>query len=544
MNKLYKSLLGIWVLVIFLSSCYDDLGSYNYKEINDIEVKLPSVVKVTLPIAGAVPCELKPEIKRSQSGGEENLSFLWRKEVNTGRGMAWQIFSKERNYKIWVKASDVEQVRVRFEVIDTVTHISACQNVEIRKVLPFSAVWFVLQEVNGKAVLGSADVSGEKVIIDKDIRRTLLGGAVDQAPESVEGTPRFILGYPNYSESNTPRIPVVEIFTDQGGYMLDGTKLNVKYDYEQLLFTRLNTGIKVKPEFAKADYGEIIINDGTFWHANSDGYSVFYPVKLDKEVGETYRATHAVASYRRGGAVVYDAQNKCFLYYDNRRLDLDKNTAMRIRGGNYGLYNVDDPALTQLTLLGNLFSYPNKFDPNHIDVDEMLYMGTNISNDFDPSTKAIAIGRKGEMLKIYEISFDGYYAKKSAICPAYSEFKPEGISNSWSLAASAKYDRTFFYASGNKIYRVDLNRKIPKQFLIYTHPEAGVQFSCLKFRSERICTMELVDDENFISDKQSSDLGVAVTYPDGKYGVLELRLTDGGLLANEENGKVAVNEYK
>lgn len=540
MNRIFGKLLALCAVIILSTGCYEDLGSYQYEDINDISVTLPELVRVTLPPAGAVQCELKPEIKRTQSDNEDNLSFVWRKEVDTGKGREWREFSNERDYKFWVTAEETQQVKLRFEATDTITGVSDCQDVMIWKVQPFSAMWFVLQDVDNKSVLGSVDVSADNAVVDTDIRKTIMGDAADAPTEQLQGSPRFIMGYPNYGTGAGLYGSVVEVFTDEGGYMLDGTRLNVKYNYSQLLFAQQNAGLILKPEYAKADYGEVIINDGTFWHANSDGYSVFYPVKLDETAGETYKATHAVASFRRGGAVVYDALNKRFLYYDNRTLDGNISLAMRIRGGSYELYNINDTKLPKLKLINELNGYPNKFNPNSVEVDEMLYMGTN--QDELGNTKAISIGRSGGSLKIYEISFDGYHDKGSSFCPGYSEFAPEGTPDSWSFAASANFERIFFYASGNKIFRVDMNRTIPKQYVVYSHPDERVVFSKLKFKSERVCSMNFVEGE-YVSNNQFSDLGVAVKYPNGEYGLLELKLNNSGVIAKKENGEKAVAEH-
>ena len=104
------------------------------------------------------------------------------------------------------------------------------------------------------------------------------------------------------------------------------------------------------------------------------------------------------------------------------------------------------------------------------------------------------------------------------------------------MATSAYFDRMFYYAVGNKIYRADLTRSTPRSYEIYAHPDPSVRITRLKFRSQR-------EDRWDISGV--SYLGGVAEYPDGNCSMLEMKLTAAGEIDKEEGTKdLMVYEFK
>jgi len=60
--SLTNALLFIPIIMgLLLGACYDDLGNYNYKEINELTVVLPEVVEVVVANKDSVKVVLRPE---------------------------------------------------------------------------------------------------------------------------------------------------------------------------------------------------------------------------------------------------------------------------------------------------------------------------------------------------------------------------------------------------------------------------------------------------------------------------------------------------
>ena len=79
MNNKIKNLLLIVSIAFSLTSCYEDLGNYDYHEINELEIGIP-MTSVRLPKVGeTAEVEIIPEISQTILQNEEHLEYLWEK---------------------------------------------------------------------------------------------------------------------------------------------------------------------------------------------------------------------------------------------------------------------------------------------------------------------------------------------------------------------------------------------------------------------------------------------------------------------------------
>ena len=62
--KINSFLLGSLLLLL---GCYDDKGSYNYHDINEINIELPATVNVRLSKEEAVPVSIEPKLSQTIS---------------------------------------------------------------------------------------------------------------------------------------------------------------------------------------------------------------------------------------------------------------------------------------------------------------------------------------------------------------------------------------------------------------------------------------------------------------------------------------------
>ena len=78
------------IMGLLLGACYDDLGNYNYKEINELTVVLPEVVEVVVANKDSVKVVLRPEVKQSAREDNGNLTYLWRQKCPSGPIISWE----------------------------------------------------------------------------------------------------------------------------------------------------------------------------------------------------------------------------------------------------------------------------------------------------------------------------------------------------------------------------------------------------------------------------------------------------------------------
>lgn len=518
-------------------ACYDDLGNYDYQEINELEVELPEVVEVVVPTKDSVEIVLQPEVKQITREDNGNLVYLWRRKEGTGASV-WKECGWEKDYLVWVKSRTTEDVCFRLSVTDTILGITTYREVTLKMVNPLENAWFVLQNQVGKSVLGVVDGTGQGATVRNNIYEYLFG-----AEEEIPGKPVALEVNPSLSPGKLETMTVLYLLTDEGGRMMNSRTLETIYDYKEML---LGLESNAEPEFVKADQGELIIDGGKMWYATWSEYSIFYPIKLAEEVGTDYYLTNAFLTVNHQ-VIAYDRIHNCFLWYD--RWDNPPTLyGETVRNGEIQYYDINGASNRAcLKRIAEEPNFPNVFSPDNIGKQKILFMGVHSFAGLGASMKGIAVGRKEGSMQwnIYEFSNDGLYYGDRSRCSAYYTFMPSvGNEDSWQFASSCYFNNIFFYASDNKVYRVDLNSFVPLETMIYEYPDPSSRITKMKFRHDRIAEMNLDwGTMIMITEDQPYWLGLAVEHVDKTASLVDMRLKSSGEVL-KENGKQKVYEYK
>ncbi len=528
---------GIILLVLLVgNACYDDLGNYDYQEINELTIVLPEVMEVAVPMEDSVEVVITPEVRQLSRADNENLKYLWRKKEGAA-SLTWAAYNEGKDLHLWIKSRATEPLSFRFAVTDTVLGITSYKEIVLKMLNPLENAWFVLQEQEGKTVLGAVDGSGPGALVKPDIYRELLG-----AGKVITGEPRALTVIPNLQPGKVETMTVVDLLTSEGGMMMDSRTLETIYDYREMLL-----GLKgaANPQYVKADRGELVIDNGKMWFAAWSEYSVFYPVKLDESIGTDYELTQAMILLS-DQVIAYDRLHQCFLWY-NRWDNPSTLYGEAIRNGGLQYYDVEGSRnRARLKLVGNIPEHPNQFDPDQLNGRKVLFMGVHSFAGIGASQKgmAIACGEGSRQLDLYEFSNDGLYTGDRPRCSAYYKFVPSmGDENSWQFATSCFYNNVFFYASGNEVFRVDLNSFVPLETKIYEYPDPAARIVKMKFRHERFAQMSLNwGSMNVVTEDQPYWLGLAVEHADGKASIVEMRLKPSGEVLKED-GIAKIYEY-
>lgn len=155
-------------------SCYEDKGDYDYHEINEVTISLQKTMDVTVPHEGSVTVTLSPEITQSMRDGDEGLVCEWRKREGTD-SFVWKVCGDEKILKVSVPSRSTDNLYYRFAAKDSETGVTTYAEISLRMVNPLENAWFVLQDVDGRTVVGAVDGSGETAAIHRDIYAYLKG---------------------------------------------------------------------------------------------------------------------------------------------------------------------------------------------------------------------------------------------------------------------------------------------------------------------------------------------------------------------------------
>lgn len=541
MKKIYY--LFSLLLALSLASCYDDLGNYDYNDINDIEIKMPKSYFVKIPLADSTLVTIPVSYTQLQYNSTANLRYEW--SMKKGDARDWTVCGTDSALTFAIYPDDPANIYLRVAVTDTNLGIVSYGEVTVVLQHAFDPCWFVLQDIDNRAVLGAADGKESAVTVTQNVYKAY-------TKKEIQGKPLF-LGLDVYHSvgditSITPTdIPMLEVFTDDQILILDGGNLTEElYTYDRMLLNKLIKGEKdFHPWFATGEKnGECIIDNGEFWFAFDDGCSIYYPVKTFDD--SEYSATKACLSYFRGVKFVFDNLNKRFLTYQNDNVTGMWNTHKRISADkNYALYDPNNETANgaRLKLVGQSSFAENLFDPDNIGADkQLIYMGP-VSDTDEPDILSVALNGSNTVYA-YELSAKAIMGtdKESPYCSGYWEIVPDEpiIGKDVHVASSGEFDRMFFLAAGNKIYRVDLNRTVPVMFEIYEAPE-NMTITNLRFRSDRVdvgyATEDMGPDDPLIMNEYPMWLGAVISDEAGNCSIVDMKLNRAGDISTDVNTK-------
>ena len=508
------------------TGCYDDKGDYDYHDVNMMAIVIPEM-KVRMPKEEAVEISIIPEISQTLEQNEENLVFQWKKTIEgkkagSDRLSDYKDYSVGKECKVTVEPYESENIGLMLVITDKKNGTTWYQIGEVAIIRPLNPCWFVLQEKEGKGVLGAIEGTPEGYYVYPDVFKSELNQSFP-----LEGKPLAVSARKNYGDSFLSSMlgffgfkvsPALMVVTDRGLALLTPSTLITRYPSNKILFEPAGKGEPLNIEFYKmSTHGELFVNSGKAYCAPMDGFCVPFSVKKESE----FPAISAYGSYG-GGFLFFDSESHRFLsasipgYYDYMMNQATQN----IR--NYGTKWSDQKPVSTYSMSdeSNLFD-PDVIDPS-LEIHDIV-TGGNWGN----FAYAIASPRNGKELTVFKFSAQD----EDPICAArYTIALPSEVNvETAKFAASYAYTANLiFMTSGNKLYRIDLDRGRAIELYTYeTDPSA--QIVALKFKDS-----ESVREEDDDEETLGMSLGLGINTAD-KGVVVELQLTVAGDVSREEN---------
>lgn len=153
-----------------MTACYDDLGNYNYTELNDVSIDSINSQQWYERYTYVDTLKIEPVLKLALGGTEEHLEFEWKlipihdrynsDSIPVEEQQAGYLIGRERNlaYPLKEKPGDYAGF---FYVKDTQTGISYKSDFYVRLRTSVSEGWMLLCEDAGKARLDVISYTGE-----------------------------------------------------------------------------------------------------------------------------------------------------------------------------------------------------------------------------------------------------------------------------------------------------------------------------------------------------------------------------------------------
>ena len=529
MNIKIQSGLLLAALPLMLGGCYEDKGNYDYHEINDIVITT-SEYSYTTPKEGMTnTVVIAPTITQTMTTGT----------------LSWEVVGHEPTYTLTVTSSDTQPIVLRLAVTDTTLDIITYEEITVKPIFKFNQSWFLLQNIDGQAVLGCVDGEGNARESTQDVYKRETGASLAGSPIG--------LGMHNFLRTSAvtelePNYDIMlGVFTSSNPYILKGATLeNHKYDYWRLLYEKKVKGdMTANPQIMKGDRKNFaIVDNGKLWYALPDELALMYPIKLSDKLGggDNYQVK-GVSFSSSSQCLIYDATGNRFLTYSNTALGEGYNTRKRIVNGGTSQYDAylseSDANRTEKIEPIEAGSVPNAFDPETSVPSGFIldYMGKASGNH---NLTTLAIGHVGQQFSIFEFCPDALtnsYIEGMAVCnqmwTVASQGTPTTASDGkWQVTTSSYFERMFFYAAGNTVYRVDLTQSVPAVEVVYeTNPEDGA-IKLMKLKSDNEDIAYNVDSTGATQEIPTKEiirhLGILQEDTDGNATLVEIHLTAAG----------------
>lgn len=530
MRKYIICIVSFIGVALLQTGCYDDKGDYDYHDVNTMEIVIPET-KLRMPKEEAVEVSIMPQISQTLEQNEENLVFQWKRlnpdaTLGSDRLADYTNYSVGKECKITVEPNESNNIGLMLAVSDKRNGTMWYKQGQVTIIKPFNPCWFVLQEKENKGVLGAIEGTSEGYYVYSDVFQSETGTTFPLDGKPLAMTARREYGGDRASISMMPPffglkiVPILTLVTDKDAALFTPSTLEMMYQSDKILFEPIQQGKAIKIDAYKMDKnGELFVNDGKSYFAYMDGFCI--PYSIQNEDGD-YPSISAYGSYGTG-LVFFDSSTHSFL--NGRALSgygdyytVSYSISKSVRSGFYTWK--DQHPIVAYTINpddeeGSAFN-PNSIDP-FLQV-RAIVTGGNGGN----YAYAVTSSQNGKDLTVFKFSAD--WENEDPTCAGlYTVSLPSEIDvETAKFAASYAYTADLlFVVSGNKLYRIDLNRSLVTELYQYeTDPSA--QITCLKFK----------DAEN--EEELGMSLGLGINTA-AKGVVVELQLTVAGDVAREEN---------
>lgn len=530
-----KNLIYIIGLLFLVVACYDDKGNYDYSKINEIRVELPESYGLRLADTTLV---IRPVISQNLREKYEHLRFMWQcsksnyASIPNGDTLG---YGDTVAIKIDPDADRVDyNYYLRLNIYDEESGILHPYQTRVQITKPYQGAWMVLHKQAGETRLGAVEHVGEQVQVLPDVYYPATG-------KKLRGEPQLLVCHNMIQTSYLWDIEPVGSAFGHNILMIvtDDPKESGVYNYLNNFEKWDSLSRLVAPAYRNLiNYqnisllqGEqgytVCLSDGVFYQGNN-GLKLYKAPVADDVTGDMYLSRGAACAFT---PIFYDKTGRRFLWFYGTG-----------SGRDASIYpDRFDESLENSQKLQLIPSRPDNVqygvvDPNNVPEDrEVLYIGTgyryNVSSASGIYCYAFAKGT-GDKSYVYEFSSYGVWSgRERAFTGFYEIDTPSGIDENTCFASSIAYNGILFYASGNKVYRLDFSQSKGSPTLIYQHE--GGDVSTMKFAKTEVPSGEYPE---YIHDA-NRQLGVVFKNVNGTSDFIVLDLTVAGKPEN-------IHEYK
>lgn len=321
MMKSVKYIFVLCLISTILGSCRKDLGNYNYREINDLEI---SGIANEYVITSGFNLDLKPvlDFSKDPNFSVDNYTFEWLCfNLSAAEAQQRRILHKGQNFDIPFPLG-IGTYTIFYVVTEKSTKISWRKSFTVKVNGKYTGGWAVLTEVNEQSRLDYFEYEHATGTYPKAYREftSLFADGATGKVLTLPGKPKYLAGWANVTAATgTPSKYFLYIGTDQITEKLnlsDGFiwKENYAFRFESAGASALNTVDYIKPVSAGVGYS--YLNGDVFLKYNINNYLFGTPINKLNDLTYFQVSPHTAVvrnPIANPTILMYDITNKRFV---------------------------------------------------------------------------------------------------------------------------------------------------------------------------------------------------------------------------------------
>jgi len=527
MKKLYLAAAICVAMTCALTSCYEDEGNYKYSDdIHDISVKLKDIYGLRKSDS-KMTYTIKPEIA-TEDGDKSHLSYVWILS-NDNTGIEDTVSTNEEAViELDPDASDFSySYSIRLYVTDNLTGGVTLVPSTLEIARPYERSWIVLHETDGHAQIGSVEYVGEDAVVSPAAYTDETGSALTGKPVGMEVVKNNVSYGWDYSSAS--QVFVATTNHTESGLFNQAGHFRLMASWEELVHSSQKDEINFDDmQMSSGDSELLLVSKGNVFRNNYTS-----PFLFQGEPAASFTSDYDIDKCAAGPmnlGIGYDKTGHRFV-----KIASFSNSWM-----GYGQISVVKSC--ELTSIANDESLGNAANPNAIPADEQIigfipgyrYNMSNPGKNFKFSVYAYSLA-PGNVSNVYVLRYAPVNVTSTtygAPMPyKYTFTTPSGVTADTPMTSSFVYNNLIFYATGNKIYKLDF--VTGASTLVYSHEDSQAQIVSLKMAIEGYSDWDGIDNLQYLGEDTYGHpycrcLGAGVNTSDGNGELVVLQLNSQG----------------
>lgn len=263
---------AIYILLgLFLVSCYEDIGNYDYKPLEGIEITgIPDDLGDFVLLEDTI--RLNPIIEPVALAESGRYNYYWSKKVGVGTGAKWERISSEKNLVFPVEEGG--SIFLMFEVEDKESGLITYQTMTAKASSRMGRGFYLLKDIDGMTDIDMISIDS---MLHENLLEQVLGSSLEGAPVAFD-----FWGYrvEDYEAGKLVATPAIRIASNKDIAVLSTEDLKVLARFEDLFMGEApaSRNIEMLKSIAKIT---MLINDGQAYC-----YANYYNQKVGEETQE------------------------------------------------------------------------------------------------------------------------------------------------------------------------------------------------------------------------------------------------------------------